>query len=196
MMEHSRFTVILCRNMKSCRRHNRKQSDSFKRYCFTARIRTCYDKRIIFAAKHYVICHDLLFVDKRMTCFFISYDTLVVQYRLICVHIKRQSALTEHKIKLCDILIIHKNCMTVFCNKCRKFRKYSLNFLLLFRMQITDFVVVVYNAHRLDKQRCTARGRIVYNTVYFTSVFTLYRYNVSVRTHCYNRVLQKLFVMR
>ena len=159
--------------MKTRLRHQRKQTERFERNRLTAGIRTGDDQRIEIAAQTDVDRHDLFGIEQGMARTLQIDHTVLVELRFGGIHAVGKLRLRKDERKLCDIVIIKRECRCAFRNRLRQDSQNAFDLLLFLVFKEAKLVVCLNNGQRFYEQRCARCGGVVDQTLDLVSVFRL-----------------------
>ena len=178
------------RQQQTAHCHGTEQTQGFKCNCFTACVRTCDYERVILLTQDNVSRHNLVFINKGMTCFFQLNYTFIIQERFCCFHFIGKMSLGKNQIQHNSTVKRMLDTLSKLPCLGRKLKKYTHNLITLFALQNLDIIVGIHNRGRLNKHSCTCWRCIVNKTRNITPVLCLNRHNKAAVTLRNNSLLQ------
>ena len=183
IFENAETGAVRGGNVKPRLPHQGQESDRFQRNCFAARIWSRDDQQVKIFSEPDIDRDDLFAVEQRVPAFTDINDALVVKDRHGCVHIHGKCGFCKDKIQFCQQFCVILDFRGVPCRACGKIRQNGGDLLLFLNFQLADFIVILDNGSRFDKQRRTGGGLVVNDSCDLTFIFRFDRNAVAVITH-------------
>ena len=162
--EHAQLAVVGAGYEQAAHRHQREKSQRFEGDGLAARVGSRDDEGVELAAQTDIDGHDSVLGYQRMTRLTDVDDAPVVEHGTRRAHFIRQIRLGEYQAQLREVLIAADDAVRELARVGGKLKEDALDLLLLFPLEDADIIVRLHDAHRLDKDRLTARRAVVHQS--------------------------------
>ena len=153
LLEHTELRAFGRRDEETGLAHQLEETDGLQAHGLTTGVRSRDDEQIEFLAEIYRDRHDFLRVDQRMTALQDIDVVVIVQHRTGGPHGGRQLRLREDEVELREDLDILSNLFSVWHQGAGQGIQDLLDLLLFVGLELTDVIIQLDDAHRLDEKR-------------------------------------------
>ena len=191
LLEHTELRAFGGRDEETGLAHQLEETDGLQAHGLTTGVRSRDDEKIEFLAEIYRDRYDLLRVDQRMPALQDIDVVVIIQHRTGGPHGGRQLRLREDEVEVREDLDILSNLFSVWHQGAGQGIQDLLDLLLFVGLELTDVIIQLDDAHRLDEERRSRRTLVVDHAREARLILRLHRETVATIAHGDDRVLQQ-----
>ena len=192
--KNTQLAVVGAGHQQAAHRHQREQAERFEGDGLAAGVGTRDDKGVKFSAEVDVDRHHLVLGDQRMPRLLEVDDAAVIDNRHGRAHGIGEVGLGKDEVELREALIAADDRVRKVTGVGGQFEENALDLFLLLVFEHANIIVRLHHAHRLDKDRLTAGGGVVYQTGHVVAALGANGHHISAVALGDDGVLQILYV--
>ena len=189
-IKHTDLTALVCRDQKAALCHSAQQTGGFQSDRFTASVRTCDDKGIVFTAQCNIHRNALLRVDQRVAGADQIKGRICAHSGLEGLQLQRKPCFRQQDVDFQHGLVAVLKLRFNGGYLCGKGHQNALDLLRLLCTVLQDAGIGFHHSLRLHKHRSARRGYIVDDTAHLAAVLALDRHNIPAVAHGNHALLQ------
>ena len=193
--EHGQSAAVVRRDMQAALVHRRKQTYRLYRDGLAAGVRACDNERIKAVSQLHVYRHGLALVEQWVPRV-AQYYCPLVHRRLLAVELIGELGLGKYQVESDKHVIVRAYIVPVLCAVRGELGKDAVYLRLLLRGKLTQLVIRLDRAHRLDEKRRPGGGNVMHQPRHGALELCLHRHDIAVGAHRDYRLLQSLGVAR